>query len=116
MAHFLTILEVSQKQAYIFSSNSLKDNVTNSAVIAWVMSPKYFSDTVNQKEIFDEEKNIVYSGGGHVVLEFENEETARTFVKIVTFQIRSEYPGIEVFSVTREYDQQKLDKENTICN
>ena len=115
MAHFLTILEVSQKQAYIFSSNSLKDNVTNSAVIAWVMSPKYFSDTVNQKEIFDEEKNIVYSGGGHVVLEFENEETARTFVKIVTFQIRSEYPGIEVFSVTREYDQQKLDKEPGKC-
>ena len=79
------------------------------------MSPKYFSDTVNQKEIFDEEKNIVYSGGGHVVLEFENEETARTFVKIVTFQIRSEYPGIEVFSVTREYDQQKLDKEPGEC-
>ena len=31
MSHFLTILEVSQKQAYIFSSNMLKDNVVNSA-------------------------------------------------------------------------------------
>lgn len=39
---FLTILEVSQKQAYIFSSNKLKDNVTNSAVIAWVMDGDYF--------------------------------------------------------------------------
>ena len=68
MAHFLTILEVSQKQAYIFSSNSLKDNVTNSAVIAWVMSPKYFSDTVNQKEIFDEEKNIVSVSYTHLTL------------------------------------------------
>lgn len=41
MSHFLTILEVSQKQAYIFSSNMLKDNVVNSAVIAWIMSKSF---------------------------------------------------------------------------
>ena len=39
MEHILTMLEVSQKQSYIFSSNKLKDNITNSAVIAWIMSP-----------------------------------------------------------------------------
>ena len=56
MSHFLTILEVSQKQAYIFSSNMLKDNVVNSAVIAWIMSPKYFSEVIGDRNIFDEEK------------------------------------------------------------
>lgn len=68
MAHALVKLEVSQKQAYIFSSNKLKDNVLNSAVIAWIMSPEYFAETVTangKSELFDLKKNLVYSGGGH---------------------------------------------------
>ena len=56
MEHILTMLEVSQKQSYIFSSNKLKDNITNSAVIAWIMSPEYFQKTVNDEKIFDMEK------------------------------------------------------------
>lgn len=65
MAHALVKLEVSQKQAYIFSSNKLKDNVLNSAVIAWIMSPEYFAETVTangKSELFDLKKNLVYSG------------------------------------------------------
>lgn len=95
MAHFLTILEVSQKQAYIFSSNMLKDNVVNSAVIAWIMSPEYFSEVIGDS--FDKKKNVVYSGGGHVVLEFADRDTAKDFVMQITFQIHQDYPGIEVF-------------------
>ena len=63
MSHFLTILEVSQKQAYIFSSNMLKDNVVNSAVIAWIMSPKYFSEVIGDRNIFDPakgNKNVIF--------------------------------------------------------
>ena len=74
MAHALVKLEVSQKQAYIFSSNKLKDNVLNSAVIAWIMSPEYFTETVTENgksELFDLKKNLVYSGGGHIVLDFD---------------------------------------------
>lgn len=109
MAHFLTILEVSQKQAYIFSSNMLKDNVVNSAVIAWIMSPEYFSEVIGDS--FDEKKNVVYSGGGHVVLEFADRTVAKDFVKHITFQIHQDYPGIEVFSVTKEFTQEELDTE-----
>lgn len=90
MAHALVKLEVSQKQAYIFSSNKLKDNVLNSAVIAWIMSPEYFTETVTangKSELFDLKKNLVYSGGGHIVLDFEEKENAVDFVRIVTFQI-----------------------------
>ena len=111
MSHFLTILEVSQKQAYIFSSNMLKDNVVNSAVIAWIMSPKYFSEVIDDRNIFDEEKNVVYSGGGHVVLEFADRGIAKDFVKHITFQIHHDYPGIEVFSVTKDFTQEELNTE-----
>ena len=38
MERYLVMLEVSQKQAYIFGSNKLKDNIRNSAIIAWIMS------------------------------------------------------------------------------
>lgn len=110
MEHILTMLEVSQKQSYIFSSNKLKDNVINSAIIAWIMSPEYFQQTINNKEIFDIDKNLVYSGGGHIVLEFSEKEQAIEFVKKITFQIYKDYAGIEVFAVTEVYDSDNLGK------
>lgn len=65
---YLTILEVSQKQAYIFQSNKLKDNITHSAIIAWIMSAQYFENALENEKLFKKEKNLVYSGGGHTVL------------------------------------------------
>lgn len=108
----LAILEVSQKQSYIFSSNKLRDNVTNSAVIAWIMSEEYFEETVHNPEIFSRDKNFVYSGGGHTVLEFADEKNAVAFIKCVTAQIRREYEGIEVFAVIMEYESKKSPAEN----
>ena len=78
---YLTILEVSQKQAYIFASNRLRDNIINSAVIAWIMSSTYFEQVINNPCIYSEKENMVYSGGGHTVLEFPTEENAVTFAK-----------------------------------
>lgn len=43
---YLTIMEVSQKQAFIFSSNRLRKNVENSNIIAWIMDPEYFEKTI----------------------------------------------------------------------
>jgi hypothetical protein len=109
---YLTIMEVSQKQNYIFSSNKLRDNVINSAVIAWVMSKDYFKQVITEEESFSIEKNYVYSGGGHVVLEFEGREKATEFTKKITLSIRREYPGIEVFASTQQYEQGKNPAEN----
>lgn len=100
---YLTILEVSQKQSYIFSSNKLKDNIFNSAVIERVMSPDYFEYAVNDKGLFSKENNLVYSGGGHIVLEFESREKAVAFTKKITSRIYREYHGIEVFAKTEPY-------------
>lgn len=43
---YLTIMEVSQKQAFIFASNRLRKNVENSNIIAWIMDPEYFEQTI----------------------------------------------------------------------
>lgn len=105
MSRYLTIMEVSQKQAYIFASNALKDNIANSETIEWVMSSEYFEKIICDKNIYNRADNYVYSGGGHVVLEFPEESRSFSFVKKVTSTIRQEYPGIEVFAKTQEYDE-----------
>lgn len=109
---YLTILEVSQKQAYIFASNKLQDNITNSAVIAWVMSPEYFEQKAENAGLFNSKDNLVYSGGGHTILEFATGEQAKEFTRKITTTIRKEYPGIEVFAKTLEYDENKNAGEN----
>lgn len=107
----LTILEVSQKQAYIFASNKLRDNITNSAEIAWVLDSGYFSDKIADT-VFSEEENLVYAGGGHTVLTFATKEQAVEFTKQITLQIHKDYPRIEVFAKTIEYDDTKTPGEN----
>ncbi len=69
MQRYLTILEVSQKQAYIFASNKLKENIVNSEVIARILSPEYLTKVLRDTG-YSDEKNMVYSGGGHTILEF----------------------------------------------
>ena len=109
---YLTILEVSQKQAYIFASNKLHDNITNSAIIAWIMSGEYFEKVIKDKTIFSKDENLVYSGGGHTILEFETKEQACMAVKKITTSILKEYSGVEVFATTMPYDEKETPGEN----
>ncbi|MBQ9887301.1 MAG: hypothetical protein IJM37_10670 [Lachnospiraceae bacterium] len=108
----LTILEVSQKQAFIFKSKKLKDNVDNSCLIAWIMSPKFFEKTINDESIFSEKDNLVYSGGGHVVLEFEDKDKSYSFIKIITSEIYKKHTDILVFATSIEYKDTMTPGEN----
>lgn len=109
---YLTILEVSQKQAYIFQSNKLRENVLNSAVIAWIMDADYLEETVGDQSMFNKRDNLVYSGGGHTVLEFPDKEQAIRFVKKITNVIKKDYPDIEIFAKTVSYEADKSPAEN----
>lgn len=109
---YLTILEVSQKQAYIFQSNELKKNIRNSAVIAWIMDADYLEKTAGDQRLFNKKEHLVYSGGGHTVLEFPAKDQAVRFTGIVTKAIRKDYPGIEVFARTIKYEDEKSPAEN----
>ena len=85
------ILEVSQKQAYIFESTKLKENVERSEEICRVTDPAYFELAAKQSSLaFDKEKNVVYSGGGHTVLEFPDRESAEKFAYAISSRVRRE--------------------------
>lgn len=104
MTRCFTILEVSQKQNYIFASNKLKDNIVNSAVIAYVLGADYIKEVL-QDTSYSEAKNMVYSGGGHTILVFDDEDTAREMVSILTQKIYCEFDGLMVFAKSELFDE-----------
>lgn len=131
---WLDIIEVSQKQAYIFGSNKLRDNVTNSMHIAYVtrdektierqrFKDNFFTTTVKNyvaqnhvsKVVYDEEKNFIFAGGGHTILQFDDKEDAILFNQIITEKIRKLIPDIELFTAINEYDS-KLGPSNNLKN
>ena len=107
---YLTIMEVSQKQAFIFSSNRLRKNVENSNIIAWIMDPEYFEKTIADSALFTKEKNLVYSGGGHTVLQFDTKDAARNFTSKITKAIHDTFAGVDVFACTVACEDDDLGK------
>ncbi len=110
MTRYITILEVSQKQAYIFGSNKVADNIINSAIIAKCLSPEYIKNVIECG--YDEDKNLVYSGGGHTILEHPDKESARTLVMQLTERIYRDYDGLEVFAKTIAYRNELSPRDN----
>ena len=109
MSRYLTIIEVSQKQAFIFGPNKLRENINNSNIIAYITSCDYISDVIADSEKFSEANNLVYQGGGHTILQFNDAATAKEVVAKVTKKIICDYPDIEVFSATTEYINDEKD-------
>lgn len=102
LSKVLTILEVSQKQAYIFASKKLRENADRSGDISYVTSGAFFARAAG--ELYREEENLVYSGGGHTVLQFQDGERAAAFARRVTEAVLRQYPGLELFVKTVDYD------------
>lgn len=111
MQRYLTILEVSQKQAYIFASNKLSENIVNSEVIAKILSPGYLAEILKGTG-YSDNKNMVYSGGGHTILEFETKDESYQCVALLTETIYRNFDGISVFAQTIPYDEKKPPKDN----
>ena len=106
----LTIVEISQKQAYIFTSNKLRENAERSAEIAWVTSSDFFKESC--KGCYDEGQNLVYAGGGHTVLCFSDESEAKAFNMQLTQTILKDFPDMELFTKNVEYDDSCSPSEN----
>lgn len=106
---YLVILEVSQKQAYIFGYKKLKNNIIASDVIRYVTSKEFFKSAVPDKY---EDSNMVYDGGGHTILEFAAEDLAKEFVKAVTRKVMELFPKLELFATVMPYDSGKTPGEN----
>lgn len=114
MARYLTILEVSQKQAYIFSSNKLADNVKNSEDIACITNAGVIEHIIEGKGLFSIDKNYVYAGGGHTILEFETEEEAKNFNEYMTRWVHEHYPDMELYVTNCLYDERITPGNNLI--
>lgn len=108
---YLVITEISQKQAYIFKSNKLKENIRNSAIIETVLSKEYFEQKLSS-DIYNTSENYVYSGGGHVILEFSTFEQAKRFVQSLTRTIHEKYDELEVFAKIEGYDETRTPGDN----
>lgn len=107
---YLVILEVSQKQSFIFGHKKLQNNIIASDTIRYVTSPVFFGEIV--PELFDEEKNLVYDGGGHTILEFASEEEAKKFVSCVTEKVLREFMDLELFAKVEAYQDELSPAEN----
>lgn len=110
MSKTLVILEVSQKQKYIFSSRKLRDNEQRSNEINYVTSPAFFEEAA--PGLYQEVENFVYTGGGHAVLQFAEEEQAKQFTEKVTEYVLRTFTGLELFAKKMPYDEQKTPGEN----
>lgn len=109
MERYLMILEVSQKQAYIFASRKLRDNLLRSEEIRFVTSPEFFKACCPDAYTDD---NLVYVGGGHTVLQFADPARARSFAAAVTERVLRQFPEMELFVKLRHYDEEKTAGEN----
>ena len=106
----LTILEVSRKQDYIFSSKKLRENADRSNEIAYVTGNEFFHESA--KGLYDEQSNMVYAGGGHTVLQFDSKDQAVAFTRAVTEAALRRFEGLEIFAKTLPYDENKTPGEN----
>lgn len=95
------ILEVSRKQEYIFASKKLKENAARSDDIRYVTSSGFFRSAAG--DLYQEEDNLVYAGGGHAFLQFDGADLdeavirATSFARVVTETVLREYDGLELF-------------------
>ena len=110
MGKILMILEVSRKQDYIFASKRLRENSARSGEIAYVTSSEFFRAAAGDG--YQEEENLVYTGGGHTVLQFDSPEAATQFARKVTSAAIRQYRGMELFVKQRPYDPALTPGEN----
>ncbi len=110
MERTLMMLEVSRKQDYIFASKKLRDNAARSGDIAYVTGSAFFQKAAG--ELYQEDRNLVYSGGGHTVLQFSDKEEAVSFARKVTETALRRYDGMELFVKCIPYDEGRTPGEN----
>ena len=110
MPAFLMILEVSRKQDYIFSAQKLRENAQRSEEICYATSSGFFAEAAGQ--FYQESRNLVYSGGGHTVLQFDDRPAAQAFAALVTGQAMTRFPGMELFVKIMPFDPQRSVADN----
>ena len=94
---YLVVMEVSQKQRYIFRTNRLAEQIGASILIREL--------TEKLPRCFSSQEEFVFAGGGKSVYEFSSEADAKLFVKNVSIATLRDYPGVELFMAIQDYNE-----------
>jgi hypothetical protein len=109
----LTVLDTTGIQEYIFGSNRLRENITASylveqATCEWMvdslpaphnLSPRScapISDSWTLEDDSQRRAELIYRGGGNVVLMFRSLDDARAMVARLTQRVLRDAPGLEL--------------------
>lgn len=111
MPKTLAILEVSQKQAYIFSSKFLKENRRRSRAIR-VATEELWMECLSESLTREErQRRLVYAGGGHIILQFESRKEAEETIRAITYRAYTDFAGMEMFAKLWDYDSDLPQRE-----
>ena len=97
---YLTVLEVSQKQNYIYKTERLAENIGASMIIREITEDL-------PERILGNHMNIISGGGGNCLLDFLSKKEAYDFSKAFSTKVLTDYPGVELFLASVEYDEEK---------
>jgi len=93
----LVLVDTSQIQSFIFGSNRLRENVGASFLVS------HATETW-PKELLANNKSdkIIYSGGGNVLLAFDDANTATNFIRALSIKIIEEAPSLQIAFARQE--------------
>lgn len=111
---YLVVMEVSQKQRYIFKTNRLAQNIGASIAVRRItekIPENHFPDKTKRKHFDGTETSVyeVYAGGGNSVYAFPEEGMAKRFISECSEDVLVNYPGVELFMAMHAYDRAKED-------
>jgi hypothetical protein len=128
---YLVIVDTTQIQPYIFGSNRLRENIGASHLVAeateaWALEAVQaiaVPNNINSNGTLDNTKHIedsgtnlaaevLYAGGGNVVVLFRDEADARTFTRQLSRKTLTDAPNLQLIIVRQPFDwSQSLYKE-----
>jgi len=96
----LDIVEIGRKQAYIFSSNRLREIAGASMIIRHISErlPKDLS-----LPYFGEE-NVIMAGGGHSIYQFSTREEGCEFNRLLSCAVLKEFPGLQLHCALMDFN------------
>ncbi|MGB0384007.1 MAG: Cas10/Cmr2 second palm domain-containing protein [Ardenticatenaceae bacterium] len=112
----VTVLDTSQIQRYVFSSNRLKENIGASELVMqatrdWAYTHLPSPHNVEDGELSDERiedgdlsAEVIYSGGGNTVVLFKSLDLARQFTRTLTCQVLRDAPRLKLVVAHREFE------------
>src|SRR5690554_6337081 len=119
---YLTIVDTTQIQSYIFSSNRLRENLGASHLVAqatgqWALDavceitsshnildaakPKF--DAQRKIEVDDaQQAEVIYAGGGNAVIIFREKDHVDNFTRKLSRSVLEKAPGLQLVISSRE--------------